>query len=172
MRDRQREAQSERQAEMRQGNLEAPAVSLFDAAYRFRALIDAADRSTWGEQFRYFPAGSCGAVSEMFGKHLIDNHGIDPFYVSGHATSSHKSHAWIEIEYLGLIIDLTGDQFVGNPLPPVFVSSDHQWHARHWPEDQTRSPVSKILRDNGSQCHSAWGIAYRHLAVALGSEAA
>jgi hypothetical protein len=151
---------------MRQRNLIAPvAVSLSDAGYRFRALIDAADRSTWGEQFRSFPTGSCGAVSEMFGKHLIENHGIDSVYVSGHSSSG-KSHAWIEC--LGLIIDLTGDQFVDNPLPPVFVSSDQQWHTRHWSEDQKRLSVSEIL----PQCRWSWDTAYAHLAMALGDESA
>ncbi|QBR72154.1 hypothetical protein CU048_13735 [Beijerinckiaceae bacterium] len=155
---------------MRPKGLLAPtAVSLMDAGYRFRALIDTADRSARGDQFEFFPAGSCGAVSEMFGKHLIDTYGIDSVYVSGRSSSG-ASHAWIEC--LGLIIDLTGDQFLDDPLPPVFVSSDQHWHARRWSEDQLRSSISEILRDNVAQCHWAWGIAYRHLAVALGSEAA
>ena len=153
---------------MRQRNLVAPeADSLFNIANRFRTLIDSADRSTWGEEFKFFPKGSCGAVSEMFGKHLLDNHGIDSVYVSARSTSN-VSHAWIEC--LGLIIDLTGDQFVDYPLPPVFVSPDQQWHARLWSGGRERSSVSKILRENAAQCHWAWGTAYRHLAMALGDE--
>jgi len=148
---------------MRQRNLVAPeADSLFNIGYRFRTLIDSADRSTWGEEFKFFPKGSCGAVSEMFGKHLLDNHGIDSVYASARSTSN-ASHAWIECH--GLIICLTGDQFVDYPLPPVFVSPDQQWHARHWSGDRESSSVSKILREN--KANLTWGAAYRYLATAL-----
>jgi hypothetical protein len=134
--------------------------TLPDLGNRFRAAIDAADRSNWGEEFPDFPKGSCSAVSVMFGKYLKDFHCIDSDLVSAYSTDGAHSHTWIEC--LGLIIDLTGDQF---GRPPVFVSSDRQWHDDHWP-DLKRSSISEFL------CMNDWsyGTPYRDLVIALGHE--
>jgi hypothetical protein len=102
-------------------------------------------------------------VSEMFGKYLIGYHDTDSDLVSGYATHSASTHAWIEC--LGLIIDLTGDQFVDDGRPPVFASSDRQWHDGRWP-DLKRSSVSEFLRMNDW----SYGTAYRDLVIALGHE--
>lgn len=74
--------------------------------------------------------GCCGDSSNLLAAYLADQgfHNFD--YVLGYFKRPNgPSHAWLEGE--GLIIDITGDQFIDrvqDGLPPVFVSRSAAWH--------------------------------------------
>ena len=139
---------------------------LRDFAVRFRAIIDAADRSTWGVVFKSFPRGSCGAVSEMFGTYLLEEKSIESSIV--HATHSggfgaYGSHAWLKVS--DVILDLAGDQFQHDPLPVPFVDTDRTWHDQ-WTIDSS-TPFDRWLDINRDQMFFTWGNAYRDILRAL-----
>lgn len=89
------------------------------AATEFRAALDAMDRKHW-ERFLLpnFPRGACGHCSEMLALYLTQKLGITPDYVSRNLIaadgSSDHGHAWLEWD--GLLIDISGDQFGWEPV--------------------------------------------------------
>jgi hypothetical protein len=97
------------------------------AVLQFRKAIDAAGDEPWARKYRTFPRGACGHAAELLGQHLIDELGITAEYVNQVAPSDiggwHGSHAWLE--WNGLTIDITGDQF---GWPPVVVTRQPQFH--------------------------------------------
>ncbi len=135
---------------------------LRDSAVRFRAIIDAADRSTWGVVFESFPRGSCGAVSEMFGTYLLEERNIKPSIVlATHSAGfdAYGSHAWLMVS--DVILDLAGDQFQHDPLPAPFVNTDRTWHDQ-WSIDRS-TPFEKWLDGNRVEMFFTWGNAYRDI---------
>jgi hypothetical protein len=84
--------------------------------------------------FQSFPRGSCGPVSELLGRYLVDAMHLDAGYVCAERPGD-GSHAWIEVD--GIIIDITADQF---GQPPVIVAVHSPWHDT-WVREAPRPPV-------------------------------
>lgn len=84
------------------------------AASRFRAALDRVDPNIWtAVTIKHFPRGACGHAAELLGRYLRDELGVTAEYVLRDFYNDDGSwrggHAWLE--YDGLIIDITGDQF-------------------------------------------------------------
>ena len=108
------------------------------AARLFRSAIDSAGPEPWNAQYITFPRGACGHASELLGKYLIQRFGITADYVSQNAYESIGGwvggHAWLE--WRGLTIDVTGDQF---GWQPVIVTRTPKYHGLGM--DHVRHPV-------------------------------
>ncbi|MFM7377815.1 MAG: hypothetical protein ACKO1O_06760 [Erythrobacter sp.] len=108
------------------------------AVSQFRRAIDAAGGEPWDNKHITFPHGACGHASELLGQYLIKQFGIVAEYVNQVAPSDiggwHGSHAWLE--WNGLTLDITGDQF---GWPPVIVTRQPQFHGQG--ESELRHPV-------------------------------
>lgn len=100
-----------------------------------------------GITFRFFPGGTCGAVSDLLGQYLRQAYGLDARYVCG-LRDGQQSHAWVRVD--DVIVDITADQFEDG-MPPVAVASpDNEWHAA-WHKQTERQP------DAGAYAlHSMW----------------
>jgi len=101
---------------------------IFDLASRYRRALDAVDVELWQYvTVTHFPRGACGHASELLGRFLRDQLGIEPVYIlkeNKRAGGSWKgSHAWLETE--GLIVDITGDQFGWEPVIVTSSSARH-----------------------------------------------
>ncbi|MEQ1497719.1 MAG: hypothetical protein ABL914_03585 [Novosphingobium sp.] len=95
----------------------------------FRAAIDTAGPEPWIAKHITFPRGACGHAAELLGRYLIDQLEIRPEYVNQVAYEEiggwKDSHAWLE--WNGLTIDISGDQFGWDP---VIVTRSPQFHGR------------------------------------------
>ena len=100
-----------------------------ELAAAFRDAIERCDRSSLPLSFEAFPCGSCGDVTNLLGKFLIEQ-GAGAFrYICGergNAGADWHSHAWLEAD--GVIVDITADQFP-EVTEKVFVSTQSEWHA-------------------------------------------
>lgn len=109
-------------------------LELKKLATRFRKLIVDCQPEELQHQIpsiNRFPTGTCGDVSDLLGKYLIDHGYLDVEYVYG--MHFQQSHGWLEID--GVIIDITGDQF-SDFDEAIFVSRDRSYHNRF--KDQRR----------------------------------
>lgn len=88
----------------------------------FRSAIVQCSKQMMAFSFREFPLGSCGDASDMLGVFLWETLGIECEYTMGKAGG--QSHAWLE--FGGIKIDITADQFPGNES--VIVSTDSEFH--------------------------------------------
>lgn len=83
----------------------------------FRRAIQKVDDSSWpyflGLSLKQFPKGCCGHASHLLCEYLIVLYDLDISYVCGVRTrgQNEQSHAWLEIESEGILIDITRDQF-------------------------------------------------------------
>lgn len=105
-------------------------VALELLAAAARAGLEAMTPKQRGLEFGSFPHGTCGPVSELMGRIVLERTGREGIYVCGHghpALQPQQSHAWLEVD--GLIIDLTYDQFEGTGLTG-WVHKTSPWHAR------------------------------------------
>jgi hypothetical protein len=88
-------------------------------AKALKTALDAIDR---------YPRGACGHCAELLAYHLHRRFGIVPDYVSGiffrGVAEKETGHAWIE--WNGLTIDISGDQF---GWPPVIAARGSIYHA-------------------------------------------
>jgi hypothetical protein len=111
----------------------------------FREAILRTGRADLPSSFRNFPLGCCGDTCLLLAKFLI-NHGAGfPDYVVG--TSGRQSHAWLEIG--SVIVDITADQFLENPVGSVrapssiragvIVTTTRAWHKQF--REQNRHPA-------------------------------
>jgi hypothetical protein len=104
-------------------------VQLEALAAAARAGLEAMTPAERGIGFENFPRGTCGPVSELMGRIVLERTGFEGVYVCGEAHPSlreQQSHAWLEVG--GFIVDLTHDQFLDTGLSGwVFDSSP--WHA-------------------------------------------
>ncbi len=91
----------------------------------FRGALDRLDWFSMPGDFRKFPLGTCGAISDILAEYLYKQGIQEIEYVSG--KHRQNSHAWLEIA--GYIIDITADQFP-DCNEPVIVTDDHTWHHR------------------------------------------
>ena len=86
---------------------------------------------------------------------------IRPDYVSqtvykGEVVGWHGGHAWLE--WNGLTIDVSGDQF---GWPPVIVTRDTPFHGRG--EDERRFPALADMTWWARECGSLWAAIQPHL---------
>lgn len=119
-------------------------------ARQFRDALDAVDPETWKRvTVTAFPGGACGHATELLGRYLRDQTGIEADYVVKDLRNPDGSwrsgHAWLEYE--GLILDITGDQF---GWPPVIVDRNSALHAEA--DDNDRYALTSD--------HQWWGIYY------------
>ncbi len=96
-------------------------VAIKHLVIQFRNAINAAKHA--GEfqndcSFRNFPRGCCGDTCVLLAQYLLE-HGIRTVYVCGtyrdKISENIQSHAWLLTENK-LILDITGDQFLHNPI--------------------------------------------------------
>jgi hypothetical protein len=130
----------------------------------FRSALDAIDRAHWERIYiDRFPHGACGHCAELLAHYLQQRFGITAdyvckeFYDSGDAHET--SHAWLE--WNGLIIDISGDQF---GWPAVIVTRQSGLHARG--EDELRHPFKLDPIWWGQQCVGIWAATQHILAGA------
>lgn len=97
-----------------------------ESIVNFREALDQIDWSIMPFQFRGFPSGTCGDISDILAEHLysLGFHPID--YVCGMLGGA--SHAWLEFE--GNAIDITADQFPEVSASVLF-QSPKIWHAKY-----------------------------------------
>ena len=134
------------------------------AAQTFRAAIDAAGAEPWSKKHMSFPHGACGHTAELLGRYLIDRLKIRPDYVNQIAYdeigSWQHSHAWLE--WNGLTIDISGDQF---GWEPVIVTRTPIFHGLG--EDGNRHPVCLEHQQDwwARECGSLWNAISPHLPI-------
>jgi hypothetical protein len=99
----------------------------------FRNAIESVDnKESPASFFERFPRGCCGDASDLLSKYLASKE-IRVEYVWG-INSNRASHAWLE--YRGLVIDLTADQFP-EINEKVIITKDKSWYSQF--KNQTRS---------------------------------
>ncbi len=118
------------------GNMaDAAAVEqLLKIALAARCALERYASDTKSGLFEGFPRGTCGPVSELLGRYLVEAGFKNVMYVGGEKRSE-GSHAWIEVGEI--ILDITGDQF---GQPPVVVATASNWHDE-WERDDPRPPI-------------------------------
>lgn len=132
------------------------------AARDFRAAIDAAGPAPWALKHIAYPRGACGHAAELLGRYLIERLGITADYVNQDARDDiggwRHSHAWLEWD--GLTIDISGDQF---GWEPVIVTRTPQYHGKG--EPNSRHPVClEHQRDWWwGECGPLWAAIRPHL---------
>jgi hypothetical protein len=99
-----------------------------------RAARCALERYASGAKSGGFPRGTCGLVSDLLGRYLVEAGFKKVMYVCGEKRSE-GSHAWVEVGEI--ILDITGDQF---GQPPVVVTAASNWHDQ-WERDDPRPPI-------------------------------
>lgn len=91
-----------------------------------------------------FPQACCGDTSNLLAAYLGDHGFCDFTYVMGYFKKPDgHSHAWLEGH--GLVIDITGDQFMGkvSDVPqPVFVSTNRTWHDKYFVNQDRRGEAN------------------------------
>lgn len=98
------------------------------AAEKLRGALDRVSPRTWASvTIDSFPRGACGHCAEMLARYLKDTLAIDVIYASGHVGHivDGQTQAWLE--YDGLFIDISADQF---GLPAVIVEQHSDLHIR------------------------------------------
>jgi len=116
--------------------------------------------------FRGFPRGACGPASEVLGRILSDEFGLEGFYVCGrdhHRLKREQSHAWVEID--GFIVDITHDQFRDTGAIGWVLLQNSPWHAGF--RDVTRRPG--FCTPDGWPMYPHDGYAASRLALAAGA---
>lgn len=136
-------------------------ASILAAALAFRAALDAIDRVHWERIYiDRFPRGACGHCAELLALYLQQGFGITADYVCKEFYDAQgnreTSHAWLEWD--GLIIDISGDQF---GWPPVIVTRQSNLHAHG--EEDLRHPFNLDPVWWGQQCAGIWAEAQQHL---------
>lgn len=135
------------------------------AATRFRAALDAVDRTLWEHiHINNFPRGACGHCAELLARYLHERFGIVADYVShnlGRGDGAlEDGHAWLELN--GLLIDISGDQFGWAPVivtrTPGLAYSQGRLNIRYaWRLDPQWW---------SGQCSAIWHAAQAHLPTA------
>ncbi|WP_342439962.1 hypothetical protein NSS79_15140 [Paenibacillus sp. FSL L8-0436] len=98
-----------------------------DSAILFRRTIEQMDITEFPQSgcFERSPLGCCGDCSKLMTKYLLEQHYVKALYVWG--MRGEQSHAWLE--YDGLIIDITADQF-DEVTEPVIITIDRAWYSQ------------------------------------------
>jgi hypothetical protein len=102
---------------------------LVDFAAACRTGLESLAKRT-DSMFSGFPAAACGPASELVGRLLHEELGLESVYVCGVGHPQLRpgqSHAWVEVgDYL---IDITHDQFPGTGLIGWVRPRACSWHA-------------------------------------------
>ena len=124
----------------------------------FRLAIETAGQEPWrGHNNMTYPRGCCAHASELLARHLKERLGISTELVSQNVSGEiggwHGGHAWLE--WNGLVIDISGDQF---GWPPVIVTRNPVHHRRG--DDELRIKAYTDYQWWGRECGALWkGIA-------------
>mgnify|MGYP000674493795 CR=1 FL=1 len=110
----------------------------------FRTAIEQCSEQLRAISLKDFPRGSCGDVSDMLGMYLREQLGIDCKYLSGQA--GQQSHAWLEFE--GIKIDMTADQFPGTDS--VIVSTESDFHRQFTARSRSQPGIGGAVGWHGS----------------------
>lgn len=115
-----------------------------ELTWKFRNLLEKADKSSLPVQLETFPRGCCWDAAVLLA-HFLTQSGHGPFdLITGERKSlgatSCQSHAWLEKD--GFVIDITADQFGGFP-GPVIVSNDSDWHQTFFTENTGVAEIGK-----------------------------
>lgn len=124
-----------------------------------RSAIDLAGAEPWKVKGRTFPRGACGHAAELLAYHLKRRFGIATELVCQDAEGLggwRGGHAWLE--WNGLTIDITGDQF---GWPPIIVTRAPEFHGRG--VDQNRGPALSDMRWWALECGALWRAIAPHL---------
>lgn len=93
-----------------------------------RAGLEAMPAAERGIGFENFPRGTCGPVSELLGRIVLERTGREGIYVCGDGhpfLRPQQSHAWLEVG--GFIVDITHDQFADTGVQG-WVLAVSPWH--------------------------------------------
>ena len=136
---------------------------ILDAAMIFRAALDAVAADTWlAATVDRFPACACGHASELLGRYLRDTFAIECAYVLKDLMNPDGSwrsgHAWLE--YDGLIIDITSDQFGWAPVIITRAS-----HAHEEADPQLHQPLTNDARWWSTYCAPIYAEALQWIAA-------
>lgn len=121
-------------------------------ATNLRCAIDRAGEEPWKLKAITFPRGACGHAAELLAYHLTQRLGISTELVCQDAEGLggwHGGHAWLEWD--GLTIDISGDQF---GWEPVIVTRKPDYHGKG--VDQNRSPALSDMRWWAIECGPLW----------------
>lgn len=138
-------------------------AAIAKAVVDFRRAINLAGAEPWTNQGLTFPRGACGHAAELLGRYLIQTFGIVPDYVNQTASDEiggwTHSHAWLQ--WNGLTIDITGDQF---GWEPVIVTRAPIFHGHG--DAEVRHPVCLPQQSDwwAQNCSALWTAITRHLA--------
>lgn len=134
---------------------------LTDIAIKFHQAIVTAKKNRafhYYDRMSRFPFGCCDDVADLFAHYLYHEYGIISLRVDGsyydENSANNCSHSWQEIG--DLIIDLTGSQFINDPVllnysKEVYVGSIDEFHMLF--EIDNRKP-SRGIEDLNERC---WG---------------
>lgn len=131
--------------------------AILQAATAFRAALNGIDRTCWEwKHIDSFPRGACGHCAELLAFYLNERFGIVPDYICRDFYDSggewETGHAWLE--WNGLTIDISGDQF---GWPAVIVARSSALHERG--VDNARHPWKLDPDWWGQQCGGIWNAA-------------
>ena len=118
----------------------------------FRRAIDIAGPEPWRAKGIEFPLGACGHAAELLAYHLKRRFGIAAQLVCQDAKGVggwRGGHAWLE--WNGITIDITGDQF---GWAPVIVTRTPEFHGQG--VDQNRGPALSDMRWWMLECGTLW----------------
>ena len=90
---------------------------LYRIACSFRKAIEAAKNAREINEMLSFPEGCCTFASDLFQRFLVEECGIQTYYMSGRYGygKNGESHAWLETKD-GTVLDITGDQYKSKNL--------------------------------------------------------
>jgi len=111
-----------------------------------------AGSAPWRVKGIEFPRAACGHATELLAYYLRKRFGIttDCVCQDAHGIGGwHGGHAWLE--WNGLTIDVTGDQF---GWLPVIVTRNPAFHGQG--EDQTRGPALADMDWWARECGGLW----------------
>jgi hypothetical protein len=101
--------------------------AIIQVCQQFREVLDRADKASLPVPFLDFPHGSCDPASQVLGRLLRERLRIEVSHVRAQESIHERgSHAWLE--YQGLIIDVTADQFESKPS--ILVTKSRRWHRK------------------------------------------
>lgn len=93
-------------------------LTLKQKAIRFRNAINQAKKRgalDWHSTFSKFPDDCCDMTCDLLGQYLLES-GIETYQINGaNKYDSNWHHVWL-VTTEGVIVDITGDQFIGKIL--------------------------------------------------------
>jgi len=130
------------------------------AATSFRCAIDLTGPAAWIAKRIDFPRGACGHAAGLLAYYLLKRFGVMPDLVCQDAACDiggwQGGHAWLE--WNGLTIDISGDQF---GWEPIIVTRDPIYHGCG--KDQNRGPALADMNWWARECGPLWKTISAHL---------